>query len=326
MIKKLYEKEFGKLPATSTLQTATGTSSRDNVAPAPAEKKNDGFAGEKIDDKQSDDLEDNWDDDDAWGDFGEKDNQKSNKLLAAPPSSLGQGAKPAEKDLFSYGAKDDGLQDLDDIPTIGDNLGGGVDGKEDFNKVMSTSKENGGLLASIGLDRKVANGDESLQDDDSQQEEDPHKKSDYFDTSKDRIGKTGGADEGAKAASDDGDFDLGLGSSKKPKDRAAEGESKEKAAAGQPASGFSGNEGVKNMTDEQRKVIENEFASLYEGDKELQKVLASHDVANFSIEEKYQIIEAYMATGSATGIQIEMEEGEDVEDMEEIEIDESNID
>jgi len=43
---------------------------------------------------------------------------------------------------------------LDDIPTIGDDHKG--DSEEKFNKVMSTSKEHGGLLASIGLDKKVA--------------------------------------------------------------------------------------------------------------------------------------------------------------------------
>jgi hypothetical protein len=50
---------------------------------------------------------------------------------------------------------------------------------------MSSSKEGGGLLASIGLKRDDVDGDDSLGDDESQ-EEDPHKKSDLFDTSKDR--------------------------------------------------------------------------------------------------------------------------------------------
>ena len=50
---------------------------------------------------------------------------------------------------------------------------------------MSSSKEGGGLLASIGLKRDDVGGDDSLGDDESQ-EEDPHKKSDLFDTSKDR--------------------------------------------------------------------------------------------------------------------------------------------
>ena len=52
--------------------------------------------------------------------------------------------------------------------------------------MLSTSKENGGLLASIGL-KKGEGNDEDVFDD--SQEEDPHKKSDLFDTSKDKIGK-----------------------------------------------------------------------------------------------------------------------------------------
>lgn len=51
---------------------------------------------------------------------------------------------------------------------------------------MSSSKEGGGLLASIGLKKDDVNKDESMIED--SQEEDPHKKSDLFDTSKDRIG------------------------------------------------------------------------------------------------------------------------------------------
>ena len=59
--------------------------------------------------------------------------------------------------------------------------------EDKFNQVLSTSKENGGLLASIGLKKGDAN-DESIIDD---SEEDPHKKSDLFDTSKDKIGRGG---------------------------------------------------------------------------------------------------------------------------------------
>jgi len=52
--------------------------------------------------------------------------------------------------------------------------------------VLSSSKEGGGLLASIGLKKDDVNKDDSVVED--SQEEDPHKKSDLFDTSKDRIG------------------------------------------------------------------------------------------------------------------------------------------
>ena len=54
------------------------------------------------------------------------------------------------------------------------------------------------------------------------------------------------------------------------------------------------------MTEEQqRKEIEEQFKMIYEEDKELQKALEKSDVANFTVEEKYQIIEAYMAGGGA---------------------------
>ena len=97
-------------------------------------------------------MDNDWgNDDDAWGDFGDNDDKKDSE----------------KRDNFFYNQDTDG------------------DKKEDkFNQVMAGSKEKGGLLASIGL-KKDAAGDESIQDD--SQEEDLHKKSDYFDTSKDRI-------------------------------------------------------------------------------------------------------------------------------------------
>ena len=73
--------------------------------------------------------------------------------------------------------------------------------------MLSSSKEGGGLLASIGLKKEDVKADDSQDEDRS--EEDPHKKSDLFDTSKDRIKaqalKVGGAME-----SDEDDFDLGF--------------------------------------------------------------------------------------------------------------------
>jgi len=95
LIKKLYEKEFGRLPPTaSTLQTATGTSSRDNVAaaaPAQNDKKTN-------DDAKIDEMTDNWDDDDAWGDFGEKSDQKTAKPQVADNTAAG--SKNERKDFF----------------------------------------------------------------------------------------------------------------------------------------------------------------------------------------------------------------------------------
>jgi len=61
------------------------------------------------------------------------------------------------------------------------------------------------------------------------------------------------------------------------------------------------------MTEEaQQKAIEEQFQALYDGDPELRKVLEKSDVSTFSVEEKYQIIEAYMQGGGAAGLQIEL--------------------
>lgn len=66
---------------------------------------------------------------------------------------------------------------------------------------------------------------------------------------------------------------------------------------------------------------------LYDGDPELRKALERSDVANFTVEEKFQIIEAYMAGGGAAGLQIELEEDDEIEAMteEEKEIINSNF-
>lgn len=53
---------------------------------------------------------------------------------------------------------------------------------------------------------------------------------------------------------------------------------------------------------------------IYDKDEELRKALEKSDVANFSVEEKYSIIEAYMQ-GGAAGLQIELEDDEE-EDIE----------
>lgn len=55
---------------------------------------------------------------------------------------------------------------------------------------------------------------------------------------------------------------------------------------------------------------------MYDGDAELRKVLEKSDVNTFSVDEKYQIIEAYMQGGGAAGLQIELQE-EDDEEMDE---------
>lgn len=73
------------------------------------------------------------------------------------------------------------------------------------------------------------------------------------------------------------------------------------------------------MSEEQtKKAIEQQFKSLFEGDPELRKVLEKSDVNSFTIEEKYQIIEAYMQGGGAQGLQIEMQDDEPEEEEEEM--------
>lgn len=86
--------------------------------------------------------------------------------------------------------------------------------EDKFNKVMSSSKEGGGLLASIGLKKDELNKEESLYE---SQEEDPHKKSNFFDNSKDRIGDLKNKGDAAQQ-SDDSDIDIGFNSSRKEKD------------------------------------------------------------------------------------------------------------
>ena len=67
-----------------------------------------------------------------------------------------------------------------------------------------------------------------------------------------------------------------------------------------------------NLDAEQKKAIDEQFAMIYEKDPDLRKALEKSDVANFSADEKFQIIEAYMQ-GGAAGIQIELEDDEDDE-------------
>ena len=97
-------------------------------------------------------------------------------------------------------------EDLDDVDNF---LAGGNEDK--FNQVLSKTKEGGGLLASIGLNKDDVNDGQSLGDSaefDSQNNLDPHKKSDLFDTSKDRR------------QDDEDDFDLGGFASNEKKDAA----------------------------------------------------------------------------------------------------------
>lgn len=121
---------------------------------------------------------------------------------------------------------------------------------------MSSSKEGGGLLASIGLKKDDMDNDESI---DNDSEEDPHKKSDLFDTSKDRIGAKAKGGASKLEQSDEDEFDLGFDSGKKDKETASKA-SENKAGAGNFANedaelaGMSDDEGP--MTQEQQKAID----------------------------------------------------------------------
>ena len=68
------------------------------------------------------------------------------------------------------------------------------------------------------------------------------------------------------------------------------------------------------MTTEQQNAISQQFQLIYDKDEELRKALEKSDVANFTVEEKYSIIEAYMQ-GGAAGLQIELEDDEEAEDI-----------
>ena len=240
--------------------------------------------------------------------------KKKNDKAGGAEENKNKSDKNRMNNLFFGGAKDD-VGDLEDLDDIGNNFLGAKN-EDKFNQVMSSSKEGGGLLASIGMNKNdLHEGVESVGED--SQEEDPHKKSDLFDTSKDRIG-----DQRNKAnaqQSDEEDFDLGFNSSKKDKllgegdgNKSVGGEFANDAAAfeAELAAGMSEDDGP--MTDEQQKAIEEQFQMIYDKDPELRKALEKSDVNNFSVMEKYQIIEAYMQ-GGAAGLQIELEDDEEDE-------------
>lgn len=147
-----------------------------------------------------------------------------------------------------FGQKGD-LTDLDDLPEIGSNFPNKNEDK--FNMVMSSSKEGGGLLASIGLKKDELNKDESLYE---SQEEDPHKKSNLFDNSKDRIG--GAQQKLDHQESDDEGLDLGFGSARKDKDvKGSAGQNN--AGTGDFEAGLSGmSEEDGAMTEEQQRAID----------------------------------------------------------------------
>ena len=102
--------------------------------------------------------------------------------------------------------------------------------------------------------------------------------------------------------SDEDDFDLGFAKGK-DLDAAADnksgaenkfGDAREREDDMEMAGDMSEDDDDAGMTSEQAKAIDEEFKRIYEKDAELHKALAKSDVAQFSVIEKYQIIEAYM--------------------------------
>ena len=177
-----------------------------------------------------------------------------------------------------------------------------IKNEDKFNQVLSTSKENGGLLASIGL--KKGENDDSIGD--GSEEEDPHKKSDLFDTSKDRdADKNAAKKQGDGVQSDEDDFNLGF----------ASGTKADVPADGDKPTGVGlelDNEGMSDGDDaENAKIIDEQFKAIYEKDEELRKALEKSDVSTFTTFEKFQILEAYSQGGGASALQIELADDED---------------
>ena len=259
-----------------------------------AAKKEESKAAEA---KKAADLNDLLDEDEDWDmadeDFGEIDNKKKEDSKEPQDRKGSVNAKEIadkkRRDLF-FGGDDNDL-DLDQIDIEKLDMQDFDNKNEDkFNQVLSTSKENGGLLASIGL--KKGENDESI--DDESQEEDPHKKSDLFDNSKDR-----GQGKDTKTPvdgmhSDEDDFDLGFGSSKKGVDEEGGVGRANPSAHDMEGDGMSDGDDVENA-----KIIDEQFKAIYEKDPELRKALEKSDVSTFTTFEKFQILEAYTQGGGA---------------------------
>ena len=173
LITKLYEKKYGCQPK-DEVESAAAPAAPKEKTPKEKDKKNeddDGISDDYDDDFDTDLLEDkkkqdavknaakkdaasdNDFEDDDWGmdeDWGDLDDIKDKNKKGG----LGQAAKPT--------AIMDDLDILDDLPEIGSNFP--QKNEDKFNQVMSSSKEGGGLLASIGL-KKEDMKEDSMGDD-----------------------------------------------------------------------------------------------------------------------------------------------------------------
>ena len=142
--------------------------------------------------------------DEDWGELDDLKDSKKQPLALGLKDPTERTSEKKRQELFFANGADEELDGLEDLPEIGSSF---PDNKnEDKFNMLVSSKENGGMLASLGI-HKDAVHDESLGED---SEGDPHKKSDLFDTSKDRGALGGGLDLGKQSDDEDFDgFDLG---------------------------------------------------------------------------------------------------------------------
>ena len=180
MIKKLYKNEYGSTPRSDK--------GLDTAAPEAPSKPIETAKAKEPDKKSdiSDNYEDSFDDspglikgkeadkkeakkesdDDEWGlegDWGENEPAVKSSVKKTEVQEKGKAGAKAEiekeekkrRDIFDN-------KELDDVPLLGEGKEEKI--KDEFNQVLSTSKENGGFLASMGLKKGEVN-DESLNDD-----------------------------------------------------------------------------------------------------------------------------------------------------------------
>ena len=97
--------------------------------------------------------------------------------------------------------------------------------------------------------------------------------------------------------SDEDDFDLGFGSSKKGVDEEGGEGRANPSALDMEGDGMSDGDDVENA-----KIIDEQFKAIYEKDPELRKALEKSDVSTFTTFEKFQILEAYTQGGGASAL------------------------
>ena len=194
LITKLYEKKYGCQPTNEVENGAAPDAPKEPSSKEKDKKKqdDDGISDDYDDDFDTDLLEDkkkaenavaagklaavgkkdeDEEEDDDWGmdeDWGDLDDLDDNKVLggakkdSAAQKALDKNKKAAGKPTTIM----DDLDDLDDLPEIGSNFPAQNKNEDKFNQVMSSSKEGGGLLASIGLKKEdMKEGADSVGDD-----------------------------------------------------------------------------------------------------------------------------------------------------------------